>query len=102
MQCIFFGSMACRESRGSKILLCLGLYLVASSFCHCTRLTQHKALDKLRGNLTHSQGRAKESELRHGKLLIGQNSLQGAKVKGTKATKNILDVDTDYQADMGM
>lgn len=102
MGCIFFVPMACRESGGNKILLCLGLYLVASSFCHCTRLTKLKAWDKVRGNSTLSQGQAKGSELRHGRLLIGQNSLQGAKVKETKTSKNPLDVDTDYQADMGM
>lgn len=45
---------------------------------------------------------AKGNELRHGRLLIGHNSLQGAKLQGTKATRNLLDVDRDYQADMGM
>lgn len=94
--------MACRESGDSKVLLCLGLVLVASSFCHCTTLTQLKALDTLRGNSTLSQGQAGGSELHHGRLLIGPNLLllQTAKLKGTKASE--VDVDTDYQADMGM
>ncbi|XP_044075957.1 protein piccolo-like isoform X2 [Siniperca chuatsi] len=93
--------MACRESGSSKNLFFLGLFLVASSFCHCTRLTKLKALDKLRGMPMLSQGKAKESDLCHGRLLIGQTSLQGAKHKGPKATKTLLDVDTGYQADMG-
>lgn len=86
--------MACKESGESRILLCLGLFLIASSFCQCTSLTKVKALNKL--------SQVKGGELRHGKLLIWHNSLQGAKLKGTKAAKNLLDVDTDYQADMGM
>ncbi|XP_019128869.1 adhesive plaque matrix protein-like [Larimichthys crocea] len=84
--------MACKESGESRILLCLGLFLIASSFCQCTSLTKVKALNKL--------SQVKGGELRHGKLLIWHNSLQGAKLKGTKAAKNLLDVDTDYQADM--
>ncbi|XP_036940132.1 uncharacterized protein LOC119011266 isoform X1 [Acanthopagrus latus] len=92
--------MACRVSGGSKILsLCLGLLLVAS--CHCTRPTKFKALDKLRINSTRIHNQAKGSELRHGRLLIGHNSLQGTELQGTKATRNSLDLDRDYQADMG-
>ncbi|XP_049453901.1 uncharacterized protein LOC125901924 isoform X2 [Epinephelus fuscoguttatus] len=93
--------MACGESGGNKNLLCLGILVVASSFCHCTRLTRLKALDKLRGNSTLSKGQAEGGDLRHGRLLIGQNSLQADELKGTKATENVLDVDTDYQEDMG-
>ncbi|XP_049889308.1 uncharacterized protein LOC126383006 [Epinephelus moara] len=93
--------MACGESGGSKILLCLGILVVASSFCHCTRLTRLKALDRLRGNSTLSKDQAEGGDLRHGRLLIGQNSLQADELKGTKATENVLDVDTDYQEDMG-
>lgn len=92
--------MACRESRDSKVLLCLGFLVVASSFCHCTSLTKLKALDKLRGNSTLSRGQAKGSDLRHGRLFIGRNSLQDETLQGT--TENLLDVDTDYQEDMGM
>lgn len=98
MQCFFFLPMAC--SGGRKILLCLGLLLVAS--CHCKSLTKLKELDKLRGSSTLSHGQAKERGLRHGRLLIGQDSLQGAKLKETEAANNLLDADTDYQADMGM
>ncbi|KAL7387284.1 hypothetical protein ABVT39_021378 [Epinephelus coioides] len=93
--------MACGESGGNKNLLCLGILVVASSFCHCTRLTRLKALDRLRGNSTLSKGQAEGGDLRHGRLLIGQNSLQADDLKGTKATENVLDVDTDYQEDMG-
>lgn len=74
--------------------------MVAS--CHCTRPTKFKALDKLRINSTRIQNQAKGSELRHGRLLIGHNSLQGTELQGTKATRNSLDLDRDYQADMGM
>lgn len=76
--------------------------MFASTFCHCTKLTKLKALDKLRGNSTLSKGQAKAGDLHHGRLLIGQNSLPDDKLNGPKATKNILDVDTDYQEDMGM
>lgn len=101
MQCFFFVLMACRKRGGIEILLCLGLFLVAS--CHCTQLTfKLKALDNLRRNSTLGYRRVTGSELHHGRLLIGQNSLQGAQLKGTKATKKLLDVDTDYQADIGM
>ncbi|XP_035526366.1 proteoglycan 4-like [Morone saxatilis] len=93
--------MACRESRDTRVLLVVGLFLFASSFCLCTRLTKLKELVELRGNSMLSQGHHKGSELRRGRLLIGQKSLQGAKLKGTKTTKNLLDADTDYQADMG-
>lgn len=93
--------MAYRVSGDSEILsLCLGLLLVAS--CHCARLTKFKALDELRRNSMRIHYQAKGNELRHGRLLIGHNSLQGAKLQGTKATRNLLDVDRDYQADMGM
>ncbi|XP_032388297.1 bromodomain-containing protein 4-like [Etheostoma spectabile] len=93
--------MACRKSRGSRILLCLGLLVFASSFCLCTKLTRLKALDKLRKNSTLSKGQAKTRDTQRGRLLIGQNSLPDDKLNGTKATKNFLDVDTDYQEDMG-
>lgn len=92
--------MACREHGDSKIVLCLGLFVVASSLCNCTILTKLKTLDKLRGNLTLSQGQAKGRELRHGRLLIGHSFLQGTILEGTKSTK--MDVYTDYQEDMGM
>lgn len=69
--------------------------MVVTSFCHCASLTRLKALDKF-------QGQTKRSGLRHGRLLIGQNSLQGAKLKRTEETKDLLEVDSDYQADMGI
>ncbi|XP_028448604.1 nascent polypeptide-associated complex subunit alpha, muscle-specific form isoform X2 [Perca flavescens] len=93
--------MAYRESRGSRILLSLGLLVFASSFCHCTKLTKLKALDELRENSTLGKSQAKAGDLRYGRLLIGQNSLPDDKLNGTKATKNFWDVDTDYQEDMG-
>ncbi|XP_040911108.1 protein piccolo-like [Toxotes jaculatrix] len=93
--------MACSESGVGRILLCLGLFVVVSSFCRCATLTRLKALDKSRENSTLSQGQSKGSGLRHGRLYVGQNPLQGAKHKGTKTTKNLLDIDSDYQADMG-
>ncbi|XP_040000444.1 proline-rich extensin-like protein EPR1 isoform X3 [Xiphias gladius] len=92
--------MAFGESVGSRILLCLGLFLGTSSFCHCTPLTRLKALDKLRENLTISQSQPSGSGLHHGRLFIGQITLQNAKIKGTVAKKNLLHADTDYQADM--
>lgn len=94
--------MACSESGGSKILLYLGLFVVVSSFCHCASLTRLKALDTFRESSTLNQGQTKGIGPRHGRLLIGQNSLQGAKLKRSKSTKDLLDVDSDYQADMGM
>lgn len=98
MQC-FFVLMACRESGGSKILLCLGLFVVASSLCSCTKLTRLKTV-KWRENSTLSQ--SQDIDLHHGRLLIGQDPLRHAKLKGTKATKNYMDVNSGYQADMGM
>uniref|UniRef100_A0A3B4U4P5 Uncharacterized protein n=1 Tax=Seriola dumerili TaxID=41447 RepID=A0A3B4U4P5_SERDU len=93
--------MAYSGNGGTKILLCLGLIVLVSSFCRCSPLTRLKALDKLRDNSTLGQGQATGNDLRHGRLLIGQKSLYGAKLKGTKATKSLLEIDTDYQADMG-
>ncbi|XP_019958155.2 protein piccolo-like [Paralichthys olivaceus] len=84
-------------SRGSKILFCLGLFVVASSFCSCSPLTRLKALDKLKENSMISQG----SGLHHGRLLIGQNSLEGAKVSGIWTSKDLLDLNADYQDDIG-
>nr|XP_046263984.1 proline-rich extensin-like protein EPR1 [Scatophagus argus] len=91
--------MACGEKGGSTILLCLGLVLVAC--CHGTIFTKLKALDKLRGNSTLSHGQSTGSALRYGRLFIGRNPVQRAKLKGAKTTKSLLDVDKDYQADMG-
>ncbi|XP_034469951.1 histone-lysine N-methyltransferase 2D-like [Hippoglossus hippoglossus] len=84
-------------SVGSKSLLCLGLFVVASSFCSCSPLTRLKALDKSKENSMISRG----SGLHHGRLLIGQNSLQGAKVKAIGTSMELLDLDADYQADIG-
>ncbi|XP_060900159.1 uncharacterized protein LOC132978843 [Labrus mixtus] len=88
--------MACRGCWGSEILLSLVLFLVVCSFCHGTRLTKLKALDKARGNPTVSHGENEQRELHPGKLLIGQNPLQGA-----EDSENLLEIDTGYQADMG-
>lgn len=94
--------MACRESRGSKIVLCLTLLVVFGSLCHCARLTTLKALDKLRGNSTHVMSQSEGRDVRHGRLLIGKNSMQDNELGGSKATNTFLDIDTDYQQDMGM
>lgn len=85
--------MAYSESSGRKIVLWFTLLVAASSFCHSAPLTTLKALDELRGNSTLDEGQSEGIDVRHGRLLIGQNP---------KATKNFLDVDTDYQKDMGM
>lgn len=98
MRCFSFIPMAC--SGGSKILLCLGFFLITS--CHCIQLPKLKAFDKLRVNLTLNHSQAKSHELHHGRLIIGQNSSQATKFRGSKAIKNLLEVDADYQADMGM
>ncbi|XP_068196062.1 uncharacterized protein [Antennarius striatus] len=90
--------MACQASGGNIILLCLGLLFV---HCHCRSLTKLKSLDKFRGNSMPNRGQAKGNELHHGRLLIGQNDLHGAKPKGTEAAKKWMDIDVDYQADMG-
>ncbi|KAM7379013.1 hypothetical protein PAMP_004593 [Pampus punctatissimus] len=91
--------MACRETESSKILLYFGLFVVASSFCRCTKLTRPNISVKLRENSTQSQSQG--SDLLYGRLLIGQNPLRHAKLKGTKTTKNFMDADSGYQADMG-
>lgn len=93
--------MARADGGASRILLCLGLLLVATSLCLCASLTRLKALDHFRQSSTLSQGQTEASHLRHGKLLIGQAALGLAKLQ-TKTTKNPLDVDSDYQSDMGM
>ncbi|KAI4809806.1 hypothetical protein KUCAC02_018670 [Chaenocephalus aceratus] len=85
--------MARRDSGDGRMLLCLGVLLVASSFSHCARLTKPKALATLRRNSTSNNGQAKGSEQHHGRLLIGLHSQQGT-------TKNLLDADADYQDDM--
>lgn len=92
--------MACGESGASKVLLYLVLFVAVSAFCHCASLMRLKGLDTFRESSTLNQGQTKGNGPRHGRLLIGQNSLQGVKLK--KATKDLLDVDSDYQADMGM
>ena len=97
--------MACGKNVGCKALLCLGLFVVASSLCRCNTLTRLKALDKLIENSTHSHGQAKGSGPHNGRLFIGQSSQQETELKGPTTTKNLLDDDaddTDYQADMGM
>uniref|UniRef100_A0AAQ4QW76 Uncharacterized protein n=1 Tax=Gasterosteus aculeatus aculeatus TaxID=481459 RepID=A0AAQ4QW76_GASAC len=76
--------MACRESRGSKIVLCLTLLVVFGSLCHCARLTTLKALDKLRGNSTHVMSQSEGRDVRHGRLLIGKNSMQDNELGGSK------------------
>ncbi|XP_037314093.2 proline-rich protein 36-like [Pungitius pungitius] len=91
--------MACSESGSSKILLCLTLLVVFGSLCHCARLTTLKALAKLRGNSTRVISQSKGRDVRHGRLLIGQSSMQDDQLGRSKATNAFLDV--DYQQDMG-
>ncbi|XP_020506240.1 uncharacterized protein [Labrus bergylta] len=93
--------MACRGCWGNEILLSLVLFLIVLSFCHGTRLTKRKALDKARGNSKVSHGENEPSELHPGELLIGQNPLQGAGVKSAEDSENLLEIGTGYQADMG-
>ncbi|CAJ1071957.1 protein piccolo-like [Xyrichtys novacula] len=94
--------MACQElSLSSKILSCFGLFLVASSFCLCTELTRLKASDNLLGNSTLGHVQLVSTELHHGRLLISENTRQMSGVKRARTFKNLLNHDTDYQADMG-
>nr|XP_057924139.1 trithorax group protein osa-like [Doryrhamphus excisus] len=76
--------MACRELGGSKILLYLGIFLVVSTFCHCSKLIHNSTLN---------QSRDKSNVVHTGRLLFSQQ------VIGHKSDN--LDVDSDYQADMG-
>ncbi|KAG7525881.1 hypothetical protein JOB18_033205 [Solea senegalensis] len=92
--------MAYCESGGARILLCLGLLVVASSFCRCRVLSRLKSLGKLKEDSALSQGQVEGSGLRSGRLVIGPNSVQDVKRKGTRTTKKRLRFDTDYQADM--
>ncbi|XP_028987907.1 uncharacterized protein LOC114844593 [Betta splendens] len=86
--------MACNESGGRRFLLSFGLFVAVScSFCNCASLTRLEALHKF-------QGQPEGSLLHHGRLLVGQSSLQGSKPKITEAAAVDLDVDSDYQADM--
>lgn len=94
MQCFSFILMACGGD-----LLCLGFFLITG--CLCIQLPRFKALDKLRVNLTLNHGRTQSRELHYGRFLIGQNSSQAAKFKESRAKKNLLEVDADYQADIG-
>ena len=84
---------------GCNVLLCLGLFVIAS--CHCTRLTNLKVYDKLKVNLTLGPAQVKRNEWCYGRLIIGQNSLQATPFKGSKAVKNLQTIDADYQADGG-
>lgn len=94
--------MACRKKRGSAIVLCLGLLVFATSLCHCTKKTRLKGLDEKKRNSENIQSQAGRSHQHHGKLLIGLNSNTSDKVNGTNSTEDMLDILTDYQADMGM
>lgn len=94
MQCFFFVPMAC--SWGSTVL-CLGLSFIASG--HCAKLINYEDSDRV--NLT-NQDQSKGIEILHGKLIIGQTSLQAAKLKGSKAPKSLLNAAGGFQADMGM
>lgn len=95
--------MACKEIRGCKLLLCLGLFVIVTSFCHGSKLTRVQISTKshkMRGNLILSPRGS--GDPRNGRLVIGLDSLLGLKLEGRKATKNFLTFDADYQSDMGM
>lgn len=94
--------MACRDSGGSIILLCLGLLGFVTSLCQCTSLTRLKALDESNEKSTQTQSEAEKSHQHHGRLLIGLKSQLDAKLSKTNSTKEVLEDDADYQADMGM
>lgn len=81
--------MAC--SWGSTVL-CLQLFFIASG--HCAKLVNYEALDRV--NPT-NQDQSKGIEILHGKLIIGQTSLQAA-----KAPKSLLNAAGGFQADTGM
>lgn len=94
MQCFFSVPMAC--SWGSTVL-CLWFFFIASG--RCAKLVNYEASDRV--NLT-NQDQSKGIEILHGKLIIGQTSLQAPKLKGTKAPKSLLNADGGFQADTGM
>ncbi|KAK5618731.1 hypothetical protein CRENBAI_012646 [Crenichthys baileyi] len=96
-----FAPMACRESKGCVIVACLGLLVFVMSLCNCTKLTRLKALDESRETSVHTKSQPQRRHLHHGKLLIGQSSLKDAKLNGTNSLETVLDVEADYQADMG-
>ncbi|XP_019733264.1 uncharacterized protein LOC109520470 [Hippocampus comes] len=82
--------MACRERGGSKILLYVGLFLLASgTFCQCSRLAV-----KSRRNAPPIPSKRDVSY--SGRLLISQQV-----APPNKASSHILDADSDYQGDMG-
>ncbi|XP_054594668.1 uncharacterized protein [Nothobranchius furzeri] len=93
--------MACQESSSSGVLLRLGLLMFVTSLCHCTKMTRLKALDEKRENLARTHSKVEKSHQHYGRLLIGQNSQQAAKLNGTNSTEDVMDVEADYQADMG-
>lgn len=66
------------------------------------KLPRLKTSVTVRLNSTPNQSQGKSSDLRNGRLLIGQNSVLDVKLKRAKAERNFMDVDSDYQADMGM
>ncbi|XP_041659612.1 titin-like [Cheilinus undulatus] len=94
--------MAYKKPGASYSLICLGLLLLSSSFCQSASLTNLMALDELRTNSTHGHGQTEANELRNGRLLIWKNTPQGVEVKGAKDTQDGLEVDMDYQADVGL
>lgn len=96
-----FPSMACRDSRRGFILTSVGLLVFVMSLCNCAKLTRLKGLDTSRETAAHTKNQPERGHLLHGKLLIGQNYLKAAKLNGTNATDVELDVEADYQADMG-
>lgn len=104
--------MACIGNRGCTVMLCLGLFVAARSFCNCTepisiqtKITSLVRTPKTRDTSTLIQGlREGDGSIgaHHGRLLIGRNSVPSGKLKGIKSLKNLLGVHSDYQSDMGM
>lgn len=108
---IDFIPMAWKEKGGYTSLLYLGLFVILSSFCRGAEQTRIKASNpsialklKFRENSTLINGQvngATSSDVHHGRLIIGRNSRQGA-IKERKSANNSLNVNADYQSDMGM
>ncbi|XP_029931057.1 nascent polypeptide-associated complex subunit alpha, muscle-specific form-like isoform X2 [Myripristis murdjan] len=103
--------MACIGNGGCAVLLCLGLFVAARSFCNCTepmsiqtKITSLVRTPKTRDTSTLIQGQREgdgSTGVHHGRLLIGRNSVPSGKSKGIKSLKNLLGVHSDYQSDMG-
>ncbi|XP_049602515.1 uncharacterized protein C6orf132 homolog [Syngnathus scovelli] len=87
--------MACREPGGSLILLYFGLFLLAAgTFCQCSQLARLKTSVKFRHKSPVTPNRNDGSY--SGRLLIFQQA-----DPPNKATSQMINADSNYQADMG-